>query len=430
MKIREVAPIWLMALLCWVAFLWLLSHAASSVIAQSSGQGRELHETYDLAAGGTVAVTNTSGYIRVTSWNENRVKVDAVKRADRDEDVSQVEIQVTNTPDRVEIRTVYPRARPSRISVDYDLKVPRTAVLNGLTTTSGDISVTDPVARVTARATSGNITVRGVTGDAALSITSGRVTADRIGGSLGVTATSGEVVVGEVASTVSARCASCNISVRGARDDVTAQASSGNIEIERAGGRVTARATSGWVKINDVGGDVIAESYSESITVTNARGHVSANALSGGVVISKIGEGARVSAVSGSVEVNDAKGRLEIGATSGSITLNNIDSRDVSARANSGPVRFTGKIYDDGHYEFVSFSSQVVLMLPPESNFNLVAQTHSGSVNTEFPLRIPEGTRFGGRGPITGVVGRGGAQVRASSSSGSILIKKGTGQAR
>ncbi|MGH9849017.1 MAG: DUF4097 family beta strand repeat-containing protein, partial [Blastocatellia bacterium] len=245
-----------------------------------------------------------------------------------------------------------------------------------------------------------------------------------------VTATSGEVVIGEVASTVNARCASCNISVRGSRDDVTAQASSGNIEIERAGGRVTARATSGWIKINDVGGDVIAESYTDSITVTNARGYVSATALSGGVALSKIGEGARVSAVSGSVEVNDAKGRLEISATSGSITLSNIDSRDVSARANSGPVRFTGKIYDDGHYEFDSFSSEVVLTLPPESNFNLTAQTHSGSVNTEFPLRIREGTRFGGRGPITGVVGQGGAEIRAVSHSGSILIKKGTGQTR
>lgn len=416
-----------MALLCWVAFP---NRAASPALAQSSGQGRELHETYDLTAGGTVAVTNTSGYIRVTSWNENRVKVDAVKRGRRDDDLTEVEIQVANTPGRIEIRTIYPRGRPSRVSVDYDLKVPRTAVLNGLTTTNGEITVTEPVARVTARATSGNITVREVAGDAILSTTSGRIAADRIGGGLSVVATSGELVIGEVASTVNARCTSCNISARGPRDDVTAQATSGNIEIERVGGRVTARATSGWVKINDVGGDVIAESYTDSITVTSARGRVAATALSGNVVIRKVDEGARVSAVSGNVEISDAKGRIEINATSGSITLSNIDSRDVLAKATSGGVQFTGRIQDGGYYEFVSFSSGVVLTLPPESNFNLTVHSHSGTINTEFPLRIREGMRFGGRGPIIGMVGKGGAEVRATSHSGGILIRKGAGQTR
>src|SRR5262245_35166134 len=73
--------------------------AAPRVTAQSAGQSRERHETYDLAAGGVVSVTNTNGYIRVTSWNENRVRVDAVKRVRRDEDPGPVEIQVTPRPD-------------------------------------------------------------------------------------------------------------------------------------------------------------------------------------------------------------------------------------------------------------------------------------------------------------------------------------------
>ncbi|HMB27766.1 MAG TPA: hypothetical protein VKS99_06645, partial [Blastocatellia bacterium] len=97
--------------------------------AQSAEQSRELHETYDLAPGGVVSVNNTSGYVRVTSWGEDRVKVDAVKRGRRDEDLGQVQIQVTPRSGRIDIRTTYLRNDDSRISVDYDLKVPRGAVL-------------------------------------------------------------------------------------------------------------------------------------------------------------------------------------------------------------------------------------------------------------------------------------------------------------
>ncbi len=403
------------------------AHAVLPVVAQSAGQGRELHETYDLAPGGTVAVINSSGYIRVTSWNENRVKVDAVKRGHRVDDFNLVEIQVVTRPDRIEIRTIYPRGRSS-VSVDYDLKVPRTAVLDGLSTTSGDITVADPVARVTARATSGNITVRQVIGDAFLSVTSGQITADRVGGSLNVTATSGDLVIGEVASTLNVRCTSCSVNARGLRDDATVQTNNGNIQLERIGGRVSARTHSGWVRVNDVGGDVIAESHSDAVTVTNVRGRVTVKAFSGNVVIRKVGEGVRADALSGSIEICDAKGRVEAFALSGSVTLNNIDAQDVIARSNSGGVRFTGKIREKGRYEFLCLSGDVILILPPESNFNLTANSHSGSVNTEFPVQLRPGTQLGGRGPVAGTVGKGGAELIAGSNSSSVYIKKGTGQ--
>jgi DUF4097 and DUF4098 domain-containing protein YvlB len=419
-----------LSLLAAVAFIPAKSvsqagaQSASRERSQSEGQARELHETYDLSPGGAVAVTNTSGNIRVTSWNENRVKVDAVKRAQRDEDPGQVEIQIVPRPERIEIRTVYLRDRGSRVSVDYELKVPRSAVLNSLTTSSGDITVNDPVARVTARSSSGAITVREVTGDANLTSTSGRITTGRVGGSLNVNATSGELVIGEVASSLTARCSSCNISARGLRDDVTAITSSGNINLERIGGRATARATSGWVKINEVGGDVIAESYSDSVSVTNVRGLVAVKALSGPVTIRNAGEGARVEAVSGSVDIRDSKGRIDVNATSGSITLNNIEGKDVMAKAASGGVLFTGRLYEGGHYEFISFSSNVVLVLPPDSNFNLTVNSLSGAINTEFPLTLGQGRQLGNRAPISGVVGKGGAEVRAISYSGGVQIKK------
>jgi DUF4097 and DUF4098 domain-containing protein YvlB len=412
--------------IAFIAFIALFPFSAPSfndAAAQSAEQSRELRETYDLAPGGVVSVNNTSGYIRVTSWGEDRVKVDAVKRARRDEDLDQVRIEVTTRPGRIDIRTTYLRNEEGRISVDYDLKVPRGAVLNALTTTSGEITVYDPVARVTANSTSGPITVREVIGAATLSSTNGEITAGRIGGSLVVTATSGNLVIGEVASTLNARCNNCNISARGIRNDATVRTANGSIELERIGGRANAETTNGRIRINDVGAGVIATSYSNSITVTNARGFVVANALNGSVVIRNAGEGARASSVGGSVQISDSNGRIEADTTNGSISLANIDGKDVSAKSANGGVLFTGKFYESGRYVFFSANGNVVLTLPPESNFNLTVKSDNGSINTEFPLKLEPGAQLG-RGPIVGVIGRGGAEVQAISANGAVHIKK------
>jgi DUF4097 and DUF4098 domain-containing protein YvlB len=407
-----------------IAFFAFSSPSLKGAMAQSARQSRELHEIYDLAPGGVISVNSASGYIRVTSWNEDRVKVDAVNRGSRDEDASRIEIQVTPGPGRIDIRTIYPRREDGRGSVDYDLKVPRGAVLNSLTTTSGEITVYDQVASVTANSASGPITVRDVAGDATLTSTAGEIITGRVGGSLVITATAGNMVIGEGASTLNARCNSCNISARGLRKDATVRTGAGAIELERIGGRVNAETMNGRIRINDVGGEVIATSMSNSITVTNARGFVVANALSGNVIVRGAGEGARANSVSGGVEISDSKGRIEADATNGSILLKNIDGKDVSAKAANGGVLFTGGFYESGRYLFFSANGDVVLTLPPQSNFNLTIKSDNGSINTEFPLKLEPGAQLGGRGPIVGVVGKGGAEVRAISANGAVHIKK------
>jgi DUF4097 and DUF4098 domain-containing protein YvlB len=422
------------AVLC--AFLVLFAFFASlspsikeslCVAAQSAQQSREFHETYDLPQDGVVTIDNTNGYIRVTSWNENRVKVDAVKRARRNEDPGQVEIQVTprpGRPQRLEIRTIYPRSESS-VSVDYDLKVPRGATVNAQST-NGEITITDPVASVTARSNNGVVTVRQVTGDATLSSDNGRVVAERMGGALTVMSANGNVTIGDVASTLNARCNNCNVSARGVRDDATIRTANGSIELERVGGRVTAEAANGRISINDVGGDVNATSFS-SITVINARGYVMATANNGSATVRGAGEGARASSVGGSVEISDSKGRIEAIATNGPITLRNIDGKDVSARSSNGPVVFSGRFQESGRYVFFSANGNVLLTLPPESNFNLTIRSDNGAINTEFPLKLAPGAVLGGRGPIIGTVGKGGAEVRAISNNGRVDLKKAPG---
>ncbi len=384
---------------------------------------REVHETYPLTEGGTVSVSNTSGYIRVTSWNEPRVELNAIKRSRNESDWQQVAIEINTRPTQIEIRTVYPRGRSNSTSVDYELKVPRTALLQNLSCNSGDVTIVGPVARVTANSTSGNVTANDITGDAKLNSTSGNVTAERIGGALVIVSTSGNVSAKEIASRLTARASSGNIQAKDIRDDATANSSSGNVRLENLGGRASASTSSGSVNILNVSGDVTASSVSDNVTVQDARGHVRATAISGNVTIRQAAEGARATSVSGNVLFVKTTGRLEAETVSGDITLQDVDAHELRLKSLSSNVRYQGKLYGDGTYELQSHSGDVMLTIPADSEFNLAAQTFNGSLNTEFPLQLSSGT-IGGRGTVRGVAGKGGAQVTATTFNGDVHIKK------
>ncbi|MEO6726823.1 MAG: hypothetical protein ABIP14_16165 [Blastocatellia bacterium] len=401
--------------------------------ASQNNQDREFHQVYNITPKGTVSIYNSSGAIRVTTWDENRVKVDAVKRGRREEEFAHVQIEVTAKLESVEIRAVYQKdrgemnRRGNSVSVDFDVKVPRGVALSPANTSSGEVNVTGPIDRVTVRVSSGTVTVTDVTDTASLTASSGNIYATRVSGELRVNTSSGNLTISDVGSRLIAQTSSGAIHATQIRDDATAIVSSGNIKLEKVGGRAVARASSGPVWVNDVGGDVQADSLTDDVTVTNVRGYVRASATSGSLTIRNASEGVRARAISNSITISDCKGAIDAGAVSDSITLTNIDSREVLAKSTSGSIRFTGKLQDGGRYEFESFSSGVVLILPPDSQFNLTAKTHDGSINTEFPVQL---TRTTSGSLMSGTVGKGGAELRVSSFSGSVQIKKDVGKTR
>ena len=409
----------------WLAIVLMVALVGGwqTVVAQASGQDREFHQTYDLTPTGTVGIYSNSGTVRISTWNESRVKVDAIKRGRNEADFARVQIEVMNRPERIEIRAVYPTGFSGRggVTVDFDIKVPRSSSISPVNTTSGDITIIGPIERVTARATSGNVSAQDVTDIASLAATSGNVTATHIGGELRANTSSGTVTVNDSNSRVFAQASSGSIRVTNARDDVTATVNSGDVKLEKVGGRANARSNNGWIVINDVGSDVQATSFNDDVTVSNVKGRAVVTALNGAVNLRGIAEGVKATSVSSAINVSDSKGRIEVGTTSDSITLTNLDSSEIVAKTTSGSVQFTGTLHTDGHYEFESFSGEVILILPPDSNFTLSAKTHSGSVNTEFPVQL---SRNIGGSLITGTVGKGGADVRASSFSGSVRIRK------
>jgi DUF4097 and DUF4098 domain-containing protein YvlB len=401
----------------------------------------EFHQTYPLSAGGTVSINNMTGLIRVSSWDEDRVRVDAIKKGPREEEFGSVEIQVEAQPNTISIRTVYlrrvivtgqgakpdPGLRAGRrsvdVSVDYDIKVPKTALLTPVTSMSGDIQITGPVAQVVARSMSGSVAAAEVSGGAQLISTSGDVTARRVGGALVARSTSGKVVVQDAQGQATATSTSGDVTLRGAGADAIVNSTSGSVRIERVRGRATTRSSSGALTVIDAGGDVSAENNSNSITIQNVQGRVTASTSSGEVIVRGAQAGVRVGTVSGSVQLGGSKGRTDITTTSGAINIGGLDSREVFVKTTSGEVNFDSVIHQDGRYSFESLAGQIVIKIPAQSGFNLSAKTYSGSITTQFPVQVTPGGGVGER-LMRGTVGGGGAEVNATSYSGTIFIVK------
>jgi DUF4097 and DUF4098 domain-containing protein YvlB len=142
----------------------------------------EFHQSYPLSPTGRVGVANINGDVHINVWDQNSVKVDAVKRAYSQQRLSEVTIDVTNTADSVQIKTKYPENQnygrnreDSAASVEYTLTVPRRASLEG------------------AELVNGSLDVDGIQGDVEASLVNGTVKASRLGGEVKISTVNGGV---------------------------------------------------------------------------------------------------------------------------------------------------------------------------------------------------------------------------------------------
>jgi hypothetical protein len=197
-------------------------------------QTEKFSKTVPLPKGGSLDLSNISGDIVITGGAGDQVVIDAVKRGKTSEDLKLVQIEVIAGPNRVEVRTQYPRERRNvNVSVDFTVTVPRAA-------------------GVTVRTVSGNLNVATVDGE---------LTADSV---------SGDVAVKSAGRLESARTVSGNVTVAsaGSEGDVSFASVSGDVKLSQIKARgIDANSVSGGVtlaevacsraKVKSVSGDIV-----------------------------------------------------------------------------------------------------------------------------------------------------------------------------
>jgi len=176
---------WLGAVLGIVMALALnasLAHAADGDFVKE-----EFHKTYPLAANGRFSLQNINGPAHISAWDRNEVKVDAVKRADDEDGLKNMEIRVDAHPDSVSVETRYlshgERWNNNHFSsVEYTVTVPRNAKLDEVELINGELDINGVLGEVRAQCINGKLVATGLTNRAKLSTVNGMLDAkfDRV----------------------------------------------------------------------------------------------------------------------------------------------------------------------------------------------------------------------------------------------------------
>jgi DUF4097 and DUF4098 domain-containing protein YvlB len=184
MNRQRQLPTWLGAVLGMIFALFVLALGARA----SDHRGaftEEFHQTYTLAADGRVELDNINGAVHISTWDQNEVKVDAVKSADNKDRMGEARIEVDSSADRLSIRTTYRDhdntfnwgSRNNPPSVEYTLTVPRTVRLDEIQLINGSLDITGVTGEVHASCINGRLEAHNLSGRAELSTINGHLDA-------------------------------------------------------------------------------------------------------------------------------------------------------------------------------------------------------------------------------------------------------------
>ncbi len=144
----------------------------------------EFHQTYPLSQNGRVSLENVQGDVRISVWDRNEVKVDAVKSAYSRELLAGAEIKVLSSPDSIRIHTQYSHedlnftsngdeSFKNPASVNYTLTVPRNARLSSIELVNGELTIEGVAGDVNASSVNGEVNATNLAGDVKLGTVNG-----------------------------------------------------------------------------------------------------------------------------------------------------------------------------------------------------------------------------------------------------------------
>lgn len=173
--------------------LSIIFAAVSTATLRADTLKETFDRTYDLSAGSAFSLSNVNGRVRVTSWDQPRVKVHAEKsvRTRNAEDAKQamaaLRIDVTARPGELKIETHTPKSGDDwgilqllsgshvESNVDYEIVVPRQMRSVAAETVNGAIEATDLKGNIRLETTNGRIDATRCSGRVNASTTNGGI---------------------------------------------------------------------------------------------------------------------------------------------------------------------------------------------------------------------------------------------------------------
>jgi hypothetical protein len=324
-------------------------------------------------ANARITVRASRGDISVRSSDEAEIRVNGkkgVKSWNENEArkiADQISVEIAKQGDGYEVRPA--GGSESRVSMDMDVVVPKKANVT-VRNDKGDISVADMAAPVNINSGNGDVEVRNTGSD---------VNIDMRRGDARVSSTKGDV------------------KISGGGDSAEVTDATGSLTVN---GEFV-----GPVRADKVAKGVRYVSHRTDLTVTQLGGHM------------EVG--------SGNIEIVDAPGNVNLRTHEEEISLENVGGKiKVDNRNGNIEVRFSSLPKED--VEVYNASAAISLSLPSGSNFQIVADSHSGEIDSEFEAdTLKQTSTDSGDAHLEGRYGNErGPKITLKTSYGSISIHK------
>lgn len=176
MRSRAVEKIWLAVSVFSMLSLIL---TLPVLVRANDRQVEEFHQTYSLAPSGQLSLENVNGDVHISGWDQNRVKVDAIKTVWSGTSLGDVKIEVDSRPDSIHIYSKYAHHwfGDSHWRVDYTVMVPSHASIDKIGLVNGRLDLGGIFGHVSASSVNGEIQLHGISGGADLSAVNGTINA-------------------------------------------------------------------------------------------------------------------------------------------------------------------------------------------------------------------------------------------------------------
>lgn len=149
-------------------------------------------ETYAVTAGARLDVQNQNGSITIVLGDGDSVVVHAVKHTNYGKsEFDKVQIEVTKGDPFTVVTNVV--REPARVSVDYEIRVPRSMLVRTAKTTNGSIKVTGVRGTMDLHTSNGSVTAENIDGAVSTATTNGSITLRKVAAITGATTTNGNV---------------------------------------------------------------------------------------------------------------------------------------------------------------------------------------------------------------------------------------------
>jgi DUF4097 and DUF4098 domain-containing protein YvlB len=328
-----------------------------------------------VSADARITIRNGQGNISVRPSDDAQIRISGKKNArawnesDAQKVADGVGVEIVQNGDGYEIRPTGVSTGDSRISLDLDVAVPKKASLT-IRNERGEITVADMAKPVSVTNGVGDVEIRGTTGD---------------------------------------------VSIDTRKSDIKVSDTNGNIKISGHGGEINVAGATGGLTIDgEFYGAIRADKVAKGVRFLSRRTDLTLSQLAG-----------HMEAGPGHLEIFDAPGNLTV-RTQDDITLENAGGKvKVDNRRGNVEVRFSAPPKED--IEINNSSAGITLSLPESSSFEIVADCHSGDIDSEFQadsLKLTPGT--GSKDAhLEGKYGSGrGPKINLKTSYGSISLRR------